>query len=249
MKVAREHRISPIAKGTDDAANDLLGLYVHDDRLGPYLRAGFATKEVQLLNPGTGRLEQKARLQLVMSVRLLDASSDSLQAWELTHILIPMHGKIRLSFGGLRDVAIETAAIALGYKKFFLVSDGEIPDPTVMLDTWIVRAHKYVEDLFLEETKTTADLVFEISTQVPLARYVGVVRISSQYFDPIDIIVDTTSTQKNIHCLAIVVPNAIRPHTKLMANYLANALRLKIVPASFDLNPDTPAPLPTEDDR
>ena len=39
VKRRREHEITPVRAFLDDRAGDLLGLYLHDDRIGPYVKA------------------------------------------------------------------------------------------------------------------------------------------------------------------------------------------------------------------
>jgi hypothetical protein len=131
-----------------------------------------------------------------------------------------MHGKIRLSFSGLRFVAVRVAKAALRYRAAFQIPSDVIPDPTITIDTWIVRAHKYIERLIFGQDTATADRVSTVSTTISLARYVGIVRISASYFDPIDIIVDSTNTLRNAHCLGIVVVGSKTGHTRFLAEYL-----------------------------
>jgi hypothetical protein len=229
MKVKPRHEVLSIAVNTDDAASDLLGLYIHDDRLGPYLRADLASKDVQRWNRWTRRLDQKKVLHVVIPERSLHEEPEVKQAWELTHILIPMHSKIRLSLAGLRHVASEVVKATLTYSDTFQIPQSDIPGPTVTFNTWIVRAHKYVESLFLSSGSLKPDRVARISTTISLARYVGVVRISSQYFDPIDVVIDTTSTTRNIHSLGIIVPVTELAHTEWMSQYLAKVFGCPLV--------------------
>lgn len=221
MKVSVQHVATPVVDKIDDTANDLLGLYIHDDRLGPYLRADLANKDVDRMNPLTHKREPKTVLELVIPRRMVGGAQAGKESWTLTHILIPMHAKIRLSFSGLRHVASRVANAALRYVETFQIPESEIPDPTVTLSTWIIRAHKYVERLFLKKDAANADLIGKICTTISLARYVGIVRLSAPYFDPIDIVVDTTSTTRNVHCLGIVVTNNTNDHTEYMGRYLS----------------------------
>ncbi len=87
MKLKATHEESILKDAFDDAAGDLIALYIHDDRVGPYLRA-----EIK-------RRNKKPHLNITLR------DDGSIDIWKLSHILLPVHNKIRLSFGELRSVA------------------------------------------------------------------------------------------------------------------------------------------------
>ncbi len=213
MKLKPTHETGTLDAKSDDVASDLLGLYIHDDRLGPYLRASFVEPRAQ--NGGTAKL----------GILLPTADEATESFWELTHILIPLHSKIRLSFACLQSVSLAIVKTALKFKSTFDIPDDEIPNGPVTHSTWITRAHKYVETLFLGINTNSPDRIEKLSTQISLARYVGVVQISSSYFDPIDILVDTTSTKRNIHCLAVIAPEIKLDYTPFVGRWLSEELR------------------------
>jgi hypothetical protein len=219
MKLKLQHEVTHVAQNIDDAAADLVGVYIHDDRWGPYLRAELATKDVN------GRKLP----QLVFRLRGEPNKPAPVENWTITHILVPMHSKIRLSFSGLRQVANEAVKAALRYPVAFQIPGEQIPDATVTLETWIVRAHKYVESLFIGTATPLADRISSLSTTISLARYLGIVRLSASYFDPIDLIVDTTSTRRNVHCLAVLIVKEATGHTSFMAQHLANVYGCPLV--------------------
>jgi len=91
IKVTPEHSpcLLPGTTKVDTRAGDLLAAYVHDDRNGPYVRAS-------LTNTG-------GKLGIRIGLGREDGPDD--EQWLLSHVLIAMHSKIRMSFGGLEDVA------------------------------------------------------------------------------------------------------------------------------------------------
>ena len=224
MKTALLHTRKELATNIDDSANDLIELYIHDDRFGPYLRAELATKDIAQKGP-----PQKQLLELTIPHRQTGSLNSDKEAWQITHVLVPMHGKIRLSFSGLRFVALRVASAALRYRVAFEIAPSLIPDPTITIDTWIIRAHKYIESLILDQQAAVAGRASKISTTISLARYVGVVRLVASYFDPIDVIVDSTNTLRNAHCLGVLVAGSSTGHTALIAEHLGQALNCPTV--------------------
>src|SRR5207247_9453631 len=80
--------------GVGDRASRLEALYIHDDRIGPYLRA-----EVE---------EIASRLWL--RLKFLPDRDLPEQWWMLTHVLFPMHATVRATFAELRYVAFDWVA-------------------------------------------------------------------------------------------------------------------------------------------
>lgn len=78
-KLKREHQVEDPLK--DEMASDLFALYVHDDRFGPYIRADI----------------KKDQEDLNLEIEILDAKYGTKEIWRLSHILVPMHNKVRLS--------------------------------------------------------------------------------------------------------------------------------------------------------
>ena len=215
MKVTPEHVVNPIDHFIDDAANDLIELYIHDDRKGPYLHVGFEACK-----------EDKPLRLTIPSRNTVSGEYD--ETWIVTHILIPMHEKIRLSFPGLRHVALGVADIIRRYGPTFQIPEDEYPPPTLTIDTRIMRAHKYIEAVFIGENGFPFAKIKQLSTSIPLSRYLGIVRVTASNVDPIDILVDTTSTRHNIHVLG-VVSNGTQGHTGYIAQYLAMTLECQLV--------------------
>jgi hypothetical protein len=159
------------------SSSGLVALYIHDDRNGPYVKAtiGKRAEELQLR---LGFQRQK-------------------ETWILTHILIPMHAKIRLSFRGLYEAGLEI----LLQVQAFLESQLRIKKPGTSWTSQIVRSHSYIESLLRAGQSALADRLCE---SIPLPRYMGIIHIEAPSLDPFDVILDTTSTERNLNCLGVV---------------------------------------------
>jgi len=207
MKVSQSHVRRLIDPLMDDRAGDLAAIYVHDDRYGPYLKADIRRR--------------KNRLYLQIKLR----NSSSVETWVLTHLLIPLHPKVRLSFGELRRAAIRLVREIHAHRQSLLAASGTVTS----WDCWIAKSHSYVESLILGENRAPESLVARLCTSVPFSRYLGVVRIEAEDLDPIDFLLDTTSTERNLHCLALVRPTTSRDRTIDLAELLAIRYRCSVI--------------------
>lgn len=131
VKLRRKHEPTLVAANAiDDMAGDLIGIYIHDDRLGPYIRTKFEAKTID-----------KKQYPCV----IIDEGGKNVP-WVLTHLLMPVHGKIRTAiaqmlrfstkFGGFAYAALD----AIGIKR-----------APIQVSTRIVRAHRYVEELLQDK--------------------------------------------------------------------------------------------------
>ena len=96
-----------------------------------------------------------------------------METWVLSRILIPLHPKIRLSFGELQRAAIRLVREIHAYRQSLLGGPGTVTS----WECWIAKSHSYVESLILGEKKASDSLVERLCTSVPFSRYLGVVRI------------------------------------------------------------------------
>jgi hypothetical protein len=196
MKRATVHTPAIIAPGFDDAAGDLKAVYVHDDRYGPYLR---------------GVIRDDGGLTAI-DLEIAFEEPKGVETWHLTHILIPMHPKVRLAFAGLRELTTATVVPTVQAARVAL-APGVAPSP-VHFQTTVDVGTTYVQDLLVGPLKVDPDTVLKLSSNVRLSRYVGVIRLSADgSLDPFDVLVDTTSTSRNIDFLAIVPRRQVLPST------------------------------------
>lgn len=193
-----------------DMSMELRAVYFHDDRIGPYVRATIGKSSNSLLFTipfESGRKEEK---------------------WILTHILIPMHPKIRISFAGLREVAKRVVAeVAKGLREL-LKAEGQLGSfatfPRIRFETRIERATDYVENLICEPSRMDQKEIERLVYDTALSRYVGTVMLQSESIGRIDLLVDTTSTINNINFLAVVVKEPAK-YSDRIAELLNNSCR------------------------
>ena len=184
IKLRREHKAAPEGSVLDDLSSDLIGLYIHDDRIGPYLRTRFEEGQV------SGR---KAPFVVI------EKRDGSEEPWIVTHLLMPVHGKIRTTIVQL--VQFGAAFGTFAYAALPVLSAKSAP---VRVATRITRGYSYVEELLTDDFASSAQRRTRFFTSVRTSRYVGVTRMVVPGIGTYDVLVDTTGTARNAHCLGVV---------------------------------------------
>lgn len=188
-------------------AGQLVGLYVHDDRHGSYIPVKIER------NGGT--------LQTVLTVEI--GNEKNSETWNLTHILIPMHSKIRLSFAGLREVTIR---IVTDIAKNLVLNEFNnspliVPDLELSYEMKIVRATSYLDELIFGENNFDTTKLKNFCLDIPLSRYVGIIQLKSPQLGNFDVLVDTTSTKRNLNFLAILLRGNQQADSQPFTSWLA----------------------------
>jgi len=182
---------------------------LQDDRHGPYVKAD---------------LERGENDVSILSIRFGKAT----ERWELTHILIPIHSKIRLSFGYMQQAADQIVAEVQTVRELIeQVTETKFRKPVVSYETWIERSYLYIESL-LDEGVNTAQLA-ALSWRTSLSRYVAIIRISATFFGTCDVLIDTTGTHRNSNTLGIVVINKKGVWWELIGEHLSSTLKAPLV--------------------
>ncbi len=215
MKVRSVHIPSMISDKIDDEAGDLMSLYINDDRTSPYFRVDL---------PRRGN-------KPILNFRFINdrGQVEDMERWRLSHILIPMHGKIRLSFAALRELAVEVVDLIDGYRGFYSHSVEKLFIEAIQLRTSILRAPTYVRHLFYGNQKIQEKQRDVFNKKIILARYVGVVRLTSKSFGTLDVLFDTTSTKKNPHVLGIVARIPRQYFASALVQFLSFELKCTLV--------------------
>lgn len=195
-------------EGIDDASIALEGLYVHDDRMGPYLQGEF----VKIVVKEKDKEKERAGLRL---------GRENPVEWVITHVLLAVHPKIRLSLKGLRDAGIEFAKTTQALVQAFFKE----PKPEITLETRVVRGFKYVEELIADAPVEKVELAETLSRKVAMPRYVGLVRLTSAKLGIIDLLVDTTGTPRNLHAIGVVSFGASTEFTDGAVRFLAKRFK------------------------
>jgi hypothetical protein len=220
-----------VVEEVGDLASRLEKLYLHDDRIGPYLRAEI--KEVGISDVLSRFQMEVSEPALVLEVEFRKGAGFSKESWLLTHILFPMHVKVRITFSELRQLAMHFVAAeikayrnTLGQKA---LSSAEASRPAMELEAWISRSPVYQESLMASRPRATDPLVATaLANDVSLPRYVGIVRFEADYYDRMDLLIDTTSTDRNVHALALLVHERRKVYTSGLAKHLARHFRCRL---------------------
>ena len=181
---------------------DLRAIYVHDDRVGPYLKATIRRRQEELL----------------IHFELPGGKNET---WALTHILVPLHPKIRLSFAQLYTAGLELVYKAQSFAMAQAFASSESTKRvTTLWKSRIFRSTVYTERL-LGEGKSA--IVERLCDSVPLSRYIGVIRIEAPGLDTFDILLDTTSTERNLNCLAVLQLGKTHSHTAEFCRFMRDS--------------------------
>ena len=211
MKVDEPRTGAKTGKDIYDLSGDLKAIYMHDDRHGPYLRANV-------------RRSGKGMLLEVVTPK---------ETWLVTHILLPVHLKIRISLAMITRVAEEIAQAALSFREAFL-NAGTLPDlpessedplllaqPRVSFETSIVKGYRYVESVLLRSPPVSSDVGNALMKNLPLPRYVGIVSFSTTFAGKFDLLIDTTVTDKNLHLICLVARTSDK-YTKALFSHIGS---------------------------
>ena len=211
MEVDEPRTGAEIGKDIYDFSGDLKAIYMHDDRHGPYLRANVR--------------EFCKGMQLEVCAPK--------EKWSVTHILLPVHLKIRISLTMITKVAEEIAQAALSFREAFL-NAGTLPDlpksnkdplvlaqPRVSFETSIMKGYRYVESVLLLSPPVSSDVENALRTNLRLPRYVGIVRVSTNFAGQFDLLIDTTVTDKNVNLICLVARTSTK-YTKALFMHIGS---------------------------
>lgn len=200
-----------------DESGSLRAVYVQDDRIGPYRRGEIDNDDNRLV------------LKIKKQSHIATGASER---WAVTHILIPLHPKVRVSFNDLRKVVLESVnpevriAVALEQRTLELTKT-----PDVSFSIRIERGYRYVHRVSTEKLLSRAGEK-QFRTTFVLPRYVAVIRFRSEAFGQFDILVDTTSPRPNYHWLAVVAgasDDSAGRVRRNVAEYIAECCRCELI--------------------
>jgi len=203
MAVLTDKQLPTDSALAQNEAHALTGLYIHDDRYGPYLKADI--------------VETHSSLSLRMEL-----AGGGREEWSLTHILLPVYPKVRLSFAQLDTAGLRLTSDVQGFRS--------LGDPSRSGLRWssrIIRSHRYVEQLMHEPR--TRDVARTVAESVRLPRYLAVISLEANDLDRSDVLLDTTSTERNLTCLAVIPRSVSRANTIAIATWLAEKYRCPLV--------------------
>lgn len=200
-----------------DLADSLEVLYIHDDRIGPYLRAS-------LYSTATSK-------ELKFDITFGRGARQGKETWTLTHVLFPMHAKVRITFGELRELAFDQiAAEVKAYIASVVLPRGDTGTAEPLeVSSWILRSYRYLRGLLRAESAFDRRIAISLGRTVALPRYAGIVRLKADWMKAVDVVIDTTSTDKNVYAVAVVPSSLEHELTAEIARHLADQFGCKLV--------------------
>lgn len=190
-----------------DAATAVKGIYVHDDRLGPYASVD--------LYPYTAQGVVKTGL-LIRWPGEATPAEDSV----LTALIVPVPLKLRLTIARMRSLGIGLAD-AIGH-RIFPEFDRLV---TLNCRYRIATAYRAVAPSF----GLSDDGLYLLTCELVLSRYVGVIELSAPDGALCDILLDATETEANPSVLACVKRRALTPEGDRKLEALAANLAARCI--------------------
>jgi hypothetical protein len=198
-------RCGSVATQTDPNLNyqeestKLLGLYIHDDRLGPYAFAalsGFTDKN------------RKGIVRTSVAIEWPDKTPDKL--WLLHAMVVPVPQKLRLTVTRMRRLGL-IAADAIG---------AAVGDRQTTLNCRYELGRGYQFRSY--EFGLSDDGIYQLACRIALSRLVGLIEIGSAIGPLIDVILDTTEANPESSVLACVRRSAALDEdiVRAIADYL-----------------------------
>ena len=183
-----------------DGATALEGLYIHDDRLGPYASADI----YNLTDADSGSTRTALRIRW-------PGSEDEADHLVLRAIVVPAPAKIRLTVARMRSLGFPIAH-ATG------VLLGRIVDLNCRYDVASsYRARAFQFDL-------TDDGAYSLAHALVLSRYIGLIEISDDEGPLLDVLLDSTETVANPSVLACVVRRGLDTDAEEDLSHLSQRL-------------------------
>jgi hypothetical protein len=189
-----------------DRATSVDGIYIHDDRLGPYAAAELVSWTA---NDG--------RIRTAVFIHWPDGETPAEQSL-LQAIIVPVPSKLRMSLTRIRALAhslVQAAAVLFPEFSGHLVFNCRYQ---LASDYLFHAAHFGLSD----------DGCYALECETVLSRYVGLIEIANEETPLFDVLLDATETLANPSALALVVrkdmPTQYRPEIDHIARQFAARL-------------------------
>ena len=183
-----------------DGASALEGLYIHDDRLGPYAAADI----YGLTDANSGSVRTHLRIRWPDS----QAEVDHLR---LLAIVVPAPAKLRLTVTRMRALGIPLANAV-----------GLLLNRTVELNCRYDVARSYRARAF--QFDLTDEGAYSLAHALVLSRYVGLIELSDDEGPLLDVLLDSTETVANPSVLACVVRRRLDADAEEALSHLSEQL-------------------------
>ncbi len=165
-------------------ADGLTGIYIHDDRLGPYASAA--------VQPWTARINNENRILMGIQIKWPDQTQAELSI--LRAMIVPVPDKVRMPISRVLASGAVVAELAGMYFKDF--------ERRVILSVAYKLGHRYVEEAMTFGLTSTG--LAALCCDTVLSRFVGLIEISANEGPLFDVLLDTTETRANPSALAFI---------------------------------------------
>jgi hypothetical protein len=183
VRLAQVHPQSDPKLAFREAAWAVTGLYVHDDRLGPYAAAEFYQ-----------RTAPNGQVMSALRIRWPDEKTE-LDDHFLSAVIVPVPTKVRLNVVRLREVGL-VAADLIGRLLPNLAGQ-------VILDSRYLKGVLYRRQAI--DFGLTSEGNYQMQCKLALSRYLGAIELYTETEPIVDILVDATETRANPSVIACVV--------------------------------------------
>ena len=163
-----------------EVSGGLRGLYIHDDRLGPYASAELS----QLTDTNSGKIHT------CVSIEWPD--EQPVKSWLLHAIVVPVPQKLRLALSGLQQIGLNIAhAIGVAFAE-----------PQTTLDCRFELSRTYTKRIY--EFGLSSEGLYRAVCGTVLSRYIGLIKIAGPSGPILDIVVDSTEANPESAVLACI---------------------------------------------
>ena len=183
-----------------DGATALEGLYLHDDRLGPY-----ASADIYNLTDA-----ESSSTRTALRIRW-PGSKDEADHLLLLAIVVPAPAKIRLTVTRMRSLGFPIAN-----------ATGSLLNRIVNLNCRYDVASSYRARAF--QFDLTDDGAYLLAHALVLSRYIGLIELSDDEGPLLDILLDSTETVANPSVLACVLRRSLDADAEDALSYLSQRL-------------------------
>jgi hypothetical protein len=171
-----------------EAAGKLKSLYINDDRNGPYQLADLKGNK--------------------LSINTLFAPPD---IWAITHLMVPLHPKIRLAFSDLYTFSTLTIE-AIDFFVALAPEKSKGSPKTLNLEYWIAKSRVYRHHALYGPNRLSSDEARNrLNNEHDFSRYIGIIRVKDRSIGTIDIVVDVTNTNRHMNVWLIMGRDKLTP--------------------------------------
>ena len=190
-----------------DAQTAIRGVYVHDDRLGPYASAEL----FQYTLAPTGRV--------VTGVNIKWPDRTTSDTSILTALVIPVPNKLRLTVTRKRALGLQLAnAVAQLLSQF---------DGRLTLNCYFKTGVEYLGTS--AQFGLSGDGLYDLTCETVLSRYIGVIALVADGKPLVDFLLDTTESGTNPAVLACVQRARLNESDSQILEFVANRLATRFV--------------------